>query len=198
MSKGFLLVTMEPPASLEEEFNDWYDTEHVPERLAVAGFETATRYVCTAGWPRYVAFYDLSSPEVIDSSGYRAISGDRFSPWTKRMLTRVRGFYRVYGEQIYPGPALSLTAGRVLMLRARASSEIPVADWIETARRTFDSRSDFRQLRIFKGAAALGGDLLALVELDVAPAPAAIDVSRFGALSRHIDLCNEYLRYSIG
>src|SRR3546814_3022829 len=53
-NKGFLMVTMEPPAAIEEEFNDWYDTEHVPERAAVDGFETAQRYVCVDGFPRYI------------------------------------------------------------------------------------------------------------------------------------------------
>lgn len=196
MGKGFLLVTMEPPAGLEEEFNDWYDTEHVPERVAVPGFETATRYVCTAGWPRYVAFYDLSSPQVIESPGYRAISGERFSPWTKRILARVRGFYRVYGEQIYPGQGLATPSGRTLMLRARGSAEVEPADWIAGMRSTFESRSDFRQLRVLQGAAELGGDLLAFVDLDASLSPVAVDLSGLGPLARRIDLINEYLRCS--
>ena len=32
---GLLLVMMEPPEEMEEEFNEWYDTEHIPEREAV-------------------------------------------------------------------------------------------------------------------------------------------------------------------
>ena len=32
--KPLLLVLMEPPAGMEAEFNDWYDTEHLPERPA--------------------------------------------------------------------------------------------------------------------------------------------------------------------
>jgi len=98
--KGYLLVAMEPPA-LEEKFNDWYDTDHVPERLRLAGFESARRFVCVCGWPRYLAFYDLISVRVIDSPGYRAIANGNFSPWTKRFLTRVRGFYRSFGVQVY-------------------------------------------------------------------------------------------------
>src|SRR5215813_11634719 len=58
--KGFLLVTMEPPPAFEEEFNAWYDTEHLPERLALPGFETARRFVCISGHPRYLAMYDLA------------------------------------------------------------------------------------------------------------------------------------------
>lgn len=116
---GFLMVMMEPPPTLEEEFNDWYDTEHVPERKAVAGFETATRFVCVAGWPRYVAFYDLRDVAVIDEPGYQAISGTRFSPWSKRILARVRGLYRAYGEQVYPGHALTGPMTQLLLIRFR-------------------------------------------------------------------------------
>jgi hypothetical protein len=41
--KGFLLVTMQPPAAFEDKFNAGYDAVHLPERLAVPGFETARR-----------------------------------------------------------------------------------------------------------------------------------------------------------
>ena len=33
--KGLLVAMMEPPAGFEEEFQDWYDTEHGPERMAL-------------------------------------------------------------------------------------------------------------------------------------------------------------------
>ena len=59
--KGLLLVTMEPPAGLEEEFNDWYDHEHLPQRMRMPGFETGARFVCLEGWPRWLALYDLAS-----------------------------------------------------------------------------------------------------------------------------------------
>ena len=42
-NKGFLLVFMHPPAECEEEFNAWYDTEHIPERLSVPGILTGLR-----------------------------------------------------------------------------------------------------------------------------------------------------------
>ena len=73
-NKGFLLVLMQPPPAFEEEFNAWYDTEQVPERLAVPGFETALRFVCLSGHPRYLAIYDLAGPEVLDSPEYLRIA----------------------------------------------------------------------------------------------------------------------------
>jgi hypothetical protein len=51
--KGLLLVTMEPPACLEEEFNDWYDTEHLPQRRTAPYLVSkAPRGVCLSGWPK--------------------------------------------------------------------------------------------------------------------------------------------------
>jgi hypothetical protein len=64
-AKGFLLAMMEPLPGFDSEFRAWYDTEHVPERMAIAGFESGQRLVCVAGWPRYVAIYDLAALDVL-------------------------------------------------------------------------------------------------------------------------------------
>jgi len=78
--KGFLLVTMQPPPAFEEEFNAWYDTEHLPERLAVPGFETALRFVCISGHPRYLAMYDLAHSQVLDSPEYLKVAFAQLQP----------------------------------------------------------------------------------------------------------------------
>ena len=39
----------------EEEFNAWYNTEHLPELLTLPGFLDAARYVATRGGPKYLA-----------------------------------------------------------------------------------------------------------------------------------------------
>ena len=117
--KGFLLVTMQPPPAFEEEFNAWYDTEHLPERLAVPGFETALRFVCLYGHPRYLAMYDLVRPEVLDSPEYLRVAFENSSPWTRRVLQRVR-VYRASGRQIYPGSTVTGAASRVQLVRFRS------------------------------------------------------------------------------
>ena len=62
---GLLLAMMEPPPAIEEEFQDWYDTEHYPERATCEGFLTAHRFICIDGWPRYLALYDLADADVL-------------------------------------------------------------------------------------------------------------------------------------
>src|SRR5215472_9989480 len=104
-NKGFLLVLMQPPPAMEEEFNAWYDTEHIPERLAVPGFESALRFSSTGAGPKYLAMYDLATESVLDGEAYRRVAGGNSSPWTKRILSRTK-VYRSAGSQIYPGNAL--------------------------------------------------------------------------------------------
>jgi hypothetical protein len=99
MSKGLLLVLMEPPAPLEEEFNDWYDTEHFPQRRSLPGFLTASRWVCLDGWPRWAAVYDLDGTQALETPEYRAVSGPNSTPWSKRVLPRTAGRERLVFEQ---------------------------------------------------------------------------------------------------
>ena len=51
MAKGILIAAMNFSDVAEDEFHDWYDTEHVPERLAVPGFLNAERWI-GAGEPK--------------------------------------------------------------------------------------------------------------------------------------------------
>lgn len=92
---GVLLAIMEPDAGQDEEFNDWYDLEHIPHMSGVTGVLTATRWICVEGWPRYLAVYDLEDIEVLKSDSYRGATGSHFTPWTRRILSRVRGWRRV-------------------------------------------------------------------------------------------------------
>jgi hypothetical protein len=193
--KGFLLVTMEPPPPHEEEFNDWYDTEHVPGRLGIAGFETGLRFVCVSGWPKYLSFYDLSSIGVLESAAYKAAAWGGFSPWTKRMLTKVRGQYRASGDQVYPGDALTGEMCRLTLVRFRHVPEAEAGLVEAGARASFEKRPETVQVRVLKSTYNDDNDYLALVEAR-APLPYdALDLEPFGAAARRIDMVNHYTPY---
>ena len=104
--RGLLLTITEPPAHMEEEFNAWYDTEHLPERLSIPGFRSARRWVadCKPGEGRYLATYELDSPAVLVSPAYLAFF-EKPTPWTKRCLDKTRVFRRWACEQVSPGTA---------------------------------------------------------------------------------------------
>lgn len=91
---------MEPPASLEDEFNAWYDGEHLPQRRNMPGFRSATRWECVDGWPRWMALYQLDSLTALNTEEYLAVSGSNATPWSQRIYARVRGVQRASGESI--------------------------------------------------------------------------------------------------
>ena len=66
---GLLLTITEPRPELETEFNAWYDTEHIVERVSIPGFLSARRWVADVkpGEGKYLATYELVSPGVLES-----------------------------------------------------------------------------------------------------------------------------------
>jgi hypothetical protein len=192
-NKGFLLVMMHAPAAFEEEFNAWYDTEHLPERLAVPGFETALRYVCLIGHPRYLAMYDLARPEVLSTPEYLRVAFENSSPWTRRVLQRVR-VYRAAGRQIYPGATVTGSSPRVQLVRFR-NRVVGAADAIVAGMRSnFEGRPETAQVRVLAFEDRGATDFLGFVELRT-PSAEPLDLVAFGPHAEAIDLVNTYAPY---
>lgn len=84
--RGLLLFMTDVNPAIEEEFQRWYEEEHLPERMAVPGVLNARRFRCVEGpGPKYLALYDLESPAVLQSQPYLDLVGDNKSPWTLKM-----------------------------------------------------------------------------------------------------------------
>ena len=43
MARGILLVGLDYTKAYEDEFHDWYDLEHLPERARIVGFGACER-----------------------------------------------------------------------------------------------------------------------------------------------------------
>lgn len=192
MPKGLLLVTMEPPAAFEEEFNDWYDTEHFPQRRGLPGFETASRWVCLSGWPRWLALYDLSSPEALKTPEYGAVSGENSTPWSRRILPRTIGRLRIVAEQVEPGEALSRPLVDVARLcLAHYPAIAPAEAGLIQGAATSDSTG---QVRVFKELGN-GAGLWVIAELPEAN-PTEKIAAQFAALGEiRARLVNVYSPY---
>src|SRR3954466_16187981 len=106
MGKGILIAAMNIGNAAEDEFHDWYDTEHLPERTRVPGFLVCQRWIGTADRKISGAPYGLDPIGVLQGPDYRAIGGENLSPWSKRMTSRVERLMRFEGDQILPGDAL--------------------------------------------------------------------------------------------
>jgi hypothetical protein len=99
-NRGLLLTITEPPPAMEEEFNAWYDDEHMAERLAIPGFRSARRWVtdCPPGGGKYLATYELDCLAVLESAAYLARFQNQ-TPWSRRCLGKAAVFKRWACEQ---------------------------------------------------------------------------------------------------
>ena len=108
----------EPPPEMEEEFHAWYETEHLPERLAIPGFRSARRWIadCARGEGKYLATYELDSLAVLSSTEYLARFQNQ-TPWSKRCLGKAVVFKRWTCEQVEPGNAGPHPRARALLMQ---------------------------------------------------------------------------------
>ncbi|MDA8253988.1 MAG: hypothetical protein M0Z28_33090 [Rhodospirillales bacterium] len=196
--KSILMVMMEPSVADEEEFHHWYDAEHLPERARLPGFLSAQRFVCLAGWPRYMALYDLAHPGVLQEPPYLAVGGANFSPWSKRVIGAVRGWLRVEGVQVPPTDTVTGANGaavRVVVIRIRGVADGDEAGVQAALGIMLRDRSDVLQWRLFRSTRAPAGEFCAIFELGSPASLESLDWQALRLPSGHVDVANCYSRY---
>ena len=134
MAKGTLIAAMNVGRADEDEFQDWYDTEHLPERQRVPGFLLCERWIGAADRRVSVATYDLETVGVLQTPAYLAIGGENLSPWSRRVTGLVDRLMRFEGEQILPGDQLPPGNAGGLLLNAMniaPEREAEFNDWYD-------------------------------------------------------------------
>ena len=98
---GLMMVWVDVPSEHEDEFNHWYNEEHLPELLAVPGVLNAARYEAVMSGPKHLACYELQSPSVVETD---AFTNRKPTEWAQKIGPRVIGsnlINNVY-EMIHP------------------------------------------------------------------------------------------------
>jgi hypothetical protein len=93
IGNAILAVWNEVDPDHEDDYNEWYLREHIPERTMVPGLFRGRRYRAETGAPRYMAFYDATSMDVLTHGPYR-LQLDNPSAWTQRIMPRFRFMQR--------------------------------------------------------------------------------------------------------
>jgi hypothetical protein len=76
------IVHTDIPDHIVDEYNEWYDKEHLPRLVTVPGVIRARRYTAVSGNPRYLTAYELTDKDAFESpEGLQA----RKTPWTAKM-----------------------------------------------------------------------------------------------------------------
>ena len=79
--KSVMMVLSNPAEGREDEYNEWYDTVHLPEILAVPGVTGATRFALDpeedGATHRYLAIYEIEGEgdKVLAAIGEAAAAG---------------------------------------------------------------------------------------------------------------------------
>src|SRR6185437_8812810 len=92
--KGMLVVFNEVKLRDERDFNEWYNREHIDERVNLPGFHRARRYVAQRGSPKYLATYECNIVNDLATPGYLALLANQ-TPWSQAVMARFTHFNRM-------------------------------------------------------------------------------------------------------
>lgn len=92
--KGMLVVFNEVKPRDERDFNEWYNREHIDERVNLPGFHRARRYVAVRATPKYLATYECNGVSDLAAPGYLALLANQ-TPWSQAVIARFTHFNRM-------------------------------------------------------------------------------------------------------
>lgn len=77
----------------KEEFYEWHNREHMPERVGIPGFRRGRRYIALSGGPEFFNLYEADSAEVLGGQDYlNRLNAP--TPWTQRVVPSFRNVAR--------------------------------------------------------------------------------------------------------
>jgi hypothetical protein len=119
---GILAIFNNVTPGREGEFEEWFQHEHLQERLDVPGFLVGRRYEAVRGEPSYFNFYVTRSAQVLASAEYHTRLNDP-TPMTRMVMSEIfkdmirtvcrQSFRTGTMRRVRRGGALCRAAGRI-------------------------------------------------------------------------------------
>ena len=112
----------------KDDFYEWHNREHMPERVGIPGFRRGRRFVAISGAPEFFNLYEADSPETLSGQDYlNRLNAP--TAWTQRVIPSFRNVARSICRVAFTNGVGS--GGVMLTLRFA----IDAASSIETAER---------------------------------------------------------------
>jgi hypothetical protein len=167
MADDLLFVYSSPGSVPLGEFNDWYDNEHVPARLALPGFGSVARFRATDSLtPEWLATYEVA-PGTLDGAAYQAV-WDNASAREKSVMSAATIDRRLYSPISDSGDTGE--APPVLMAVSMSVPESGLADmeawYVEEHIPMLLAVPGWRRSRRYRLASGDGPRYLSLHEID--------------------------------
>ncbi|MDH6151345.1 MULTISPECIES: DUF4286 family protein [Paraburkholderia] len=77
----------------KDEFYEWHNREHMPERAGIPGFRRGRRYIALDEGPEYFNLYEADTVEVLGAQDY-LLRLNSPTPWTKQVVASFRSVAR--------------------------------------------------------------------------------------------------------
>lgn len=91
--KGMLITFTAVKSRDEADFNEWYNREHIDERVNLPGFHRARRYVAVKASPKYFATYECDTVDDLVTPGYLHLLANQ-TAWSQAVMARFTHFNR--------------------------------------------------------------------------------------------------------
>lgn len=128
---GILAIWNNCAPEHEDEYEHWYQTEHLPERLAIPGFLRGRRYEAIDPGPRFFTYYETSSPEVLGSAAYLQRANNP-TPATRRIMTGpFKDMNRTVCRQVARAGDMRGAVAATIRMKAPPSQSL-VEGWLDT------------------------------------------------------------------
>ena len=99
---AFVAIWQDLVPQAKQDFYEWHNRQHVPERLSIPGFLRARRFIARQGTPEFFTLYELNRVETAAGKDYL----DRLNnptEWTRRVMPHFRNMARSANQLIYSG-----------------------------------------------------------------------------------------------
>jgi hypothetical protein len=95
--KGMLITSMDVDPATEDDFNLWYDREHLAERVGIEGFLEARRWIADKAPTKYFCTYSTDTFAALSSPAYKKVLANQ-TDWSTTHISNFRNPGRAVGR----------------------------------------------------------------------------------------------------
>ena len=192
-ARGLLCIWTDIDPAHELDFNRWYDREHMQERVAIPGFQSARRFIAVTPCARpYLALYFTDRLDVFRSQPYARAFANQ-TPWSLENFKRMRGTQRRVGRLTVEAGAGEGGALAVFVVPESTLAQAGIRERLQQSLTALARQDDIIHTTLLETDAPLSTPITA----GAAPAPSdalvMVEATRTDAAHRHANALSESL-----
>lgn len=119
---GFMGFWSDIDTDYRQQYREWHNCEHMPERVSIPGFIEGRRYRAASDGPAFFMCYVTREPDVLSGPDYLAAL-NRPTPWTREALTHFRNPERSLYQRLKTVGTICPHAPYITLVRFNASQD---------------------------------------------------------------------------